>query len=152
MEMMEKENTLISQEDLRLYITSMIIKLDGIFEKYKDNEDIVRAAELHRKILRMKEKLIPEPIPENAKKKTQFDLELEANMDMFIQNYCIIGIPNSSIKAADFAEKYNKIAKSEISLIRIGKAMAHMYTLYPIKKQLKSNGTFYTNISFRDDM
>lgn len=86
------------------------------------------------------------------KDKSGADPQLEADVQKFIERYCIVGV-DSAIKAGDFTRKYNDVTGSDLSAIKIGKAMRHIFEIFSdIKHCIKSDATYYTGIAFREDI
>lgn len=114
-----------------------------------------RKNDLSKKCLTLNVKKRDEIIENNdnsnisVKERPKLNLKLEEDFIIFINTYCNFD-PSKSIQSTVLTNKYNEINGTNLTPVRVGVTMTQIVKILPIKKDKRSNATYYSGIEFKE--
>lgn len=95
-------------------------------------------------------KEIKDEFKDELKNKSSLNLCIEDDVIEFIKEYCDIE-HGKSIQSSKLTQFYNDMTNSDLTVRRVGIIMKEICDKYPIKKQLKTAGTYYIGLGIKQE-
>lgn len=136
-----KEN--LSRENLITLRTMLLGTVHSLDYLDEDEEEMMKIKNDIRREIKDEIKI-------ELKQKSSLNLCVEDDVTEFINKYCEFGA-DKSIQSSKLTKYFNEITNNNVTVRRIGIIMKCICDKYPIKKQLKTGGTFYNGLDIKTE-